>query len=79
MNWFKFSAYNTESQFGYGTQEEAIEYLEYLNEDREINQFQYETIRDQDSINNLNNSPIGFLLQDQLECVEEGRQAWREW
>ena len=41
---FKFTAYNTEAQYGYGTEEQAIEYVELLNKDREVNLYEYELI-----------------------------------
>ena len=41
---FKFTAYNTEAQYGYGTEKQAIEYVELLNKDREVNLYEYELI-----------------------------------
>lgn len=39
---YKFSAYNTESVYGYGTESEATKYLNWLNKGREINFFEME-------------------------------------
>lgn len=39
---YKFSAYNTESVYGFGTTSEATQYLEWLNQNREINKFEME-------------------------------------
>lgn len=39
---YKFSAYNTESVYGFGTTREATQYLEWLNQNREINKFEME-------------------------------------
>ena len=39
---YKFSAYNTESIYGFGTTNEAAQYLECLNQNREINKFEME-------------------------------------
>ena len=39
---YKFSAYNTESVYGFGTANEATQYLEWLNQNREINKFEME-------------------------------------
>lgn len=39
-----FTAYNTEAQYAYGTLLQAIDYLESLNQDRDINRFEYEVI-----------------------------------
>jgi hypothetical protein len=37
---FEFTAYNTETLYGYGTETEANLYLDWLNENREINEYQ---------------------------------------
>jgi hypothetical protein len=37
---YEFSAYNTETIYGYGTETEATQYLEWLNQDKEINLYE---------------------------------------
>jgi hypothetical protein len=37
---YKFSAYNAESVYGFGTETEAAQYLDWLNKGREINLFE---------------------------------------
>jgi hypothetical protein len=37
---YKFSAYNAESVYGFGTESEATQYLNWLNKGREINLFE---------------------------------------
>jgi hypothetical protein len=37
---YEFSAYNTETIYGYGTESEAATYLEWLNSGRERNQYE---------------------------------------
>ncbi len=37
---WEFSAYNTESEYGFGTEREARIYLDFLNKDREINWYE---------------------------------------
>jgi len=37
---YEFSAYNTESVYGYGTTAEASQYLAFLNKGRDINLFE---------------------------------------
>ncbi len=70
MEWYRFSAYNTESQYGYGSITEATEYLDFLNEDREINQYEYEVVRDQHLVADLeNNRTDGFNISDVLNNV----------
>ena len=39
---YKFSAYNTESIYGYGTEDEATRYLEFLNYRRSFNLYEKE-------------------------------------
>jgi hypothetical protein len=39
---YAFTAYNTETQYGFGTEDEATEYLEWLNKDKEINLYEME-------------------------------------
>ena len=39
---YAFTAYNTETQYGYGTENEAQQYLNFLNQDREINLYEME-------------------------------------
>jgi hypothetical protein len=39
---YAFTAYNTETQYGYGTENEAQQYLDFLNQDREINLYEME-------------------------------------
>lgn len=37
---YKFTAYNTETIYGFGTEEEAITYQDWLNRDRQINLYE---------------------------------------
>jgi hypothetical protein len=37
---YEFSAFNTQSIYGFGTESEAAQCLEWLNKDREINLFE---------------------------------------
>ena len=37
---YEFSAYNTESVYGFGSESEATQYLEWLNRGKEINLFE---------------------------------------
>ena len=37
---YEFSAYNTESVYGFGSESEATQYLEFLNRGKEINLFE---------------------------------------
>jgi len=53
-HWFKFSAYNSESIYGYGTIDEAESYLSILNKNREINHYIFFIVTDKDEIFELN-------------------------
>lgn len=37
---YEFAAYNTETIYGYGTEAEATQYLEWLNQGKEINLYE---------------------------------------
>lgn len=37
---YEFSAYNQESIYGYGTENDAVQYLEWLNQGKEINLYE---------------------------------------
>lgn len=53
---YKFSAYNTESVYGYVTEVEADRYLDLLNKGREVNLFEMESVSlapDEDATVNL--------------------------
>jgi hypothetical protein len=34
--WYRFEAYNTEAQYGWGTESDAKAYCDYINRDRDI-------------------------------------------
>ena len=35
--WWTFRAYNTAPQYGFGTEDEALRYVDHLNKDRDVN------------------------------------------
>ncbi|MEQ1614464.1 MAG: hypothetical protein ABL904_17085 [Hyphomicrobiaceae bacterium] len=39
--WWKFSAYNSQAQYGWGDEAEASAYADFMNQDREINHYTY--------------------------------------
>ena len=61
MKWYAFKAYNTSTMYGYGTFREARLYQNYLNANREINQYTLITVKDPSTING-----IEFNLNDEL-------------
>lgn len=48
-NWYEFTAYNSEAIYGYGTEKEAEQYCDKLNEGREINVYGYSIAEGEDS------------------------------
>ena len=42
--WVEFAAYNQERQYGYGTADEAEQYVDMLNEGRDINLYGWEFV-----------------------------------
>ena len=64
MKWYSFKAYNTSTMYGYGTFREARRYQDYLNANREINQYTLVTIKDPATING-----IEFNLADELRDI----------
>lgn len=45
--WFKFSAHNTQAQYGYGTEDNASQYQDKLNWSRAINHFSFERLSEE--------------------------------
>ncbi len=68
--WFKFSAYNSESQYGFGNMAQAETYCQILNSEREINCFSIEEIFDSKLIEELDGGNIGFDLTEELEMLQ---------
>lgn len=63
--WYKFTAYNTQSQFGYGTADQAEKYADHLNKSREINVYNAAKVEDADEIAKLDKGyGDGFNLDD---------------
>ena len=47
---FKFSAYNSQMQYGWGDETEADTYADHLNRNREINVYSFTEVTDSDEI-----------------------------
>ena len=62
--WYKFTAYNSQAQYGYGTEAQAERYVDLLNKDRDINVYAYKQITDAEEIANLDKGDAGFSLDD---------------
>lgn len=71
--WFKFSAYNSQAIYGYGTEQEADAYCDRLNRNREINVYGAEEITDPDTLADFDagKRDDGFNLADALDADRE--------
>jgi hypothetical protein len=65
--WYRFSPPSHPSQYGYGTQSEAQKYLQFLNQNRDANQWEFEGLGESPE---LEANTESFLLMDALESVE---------
>ena len=71
-NWFAFRAFTTQTQYGYGTEQEAEKYAERLNRNRYINVYASYAVTDEVvKALNLDNSDLGFALSTALSDVED--------
>ena len=65
---YAFTAYNTETQYGYGTEDEALKYCKFLNRDRENNCYQvYES-----DLTDEQADTLAFNLRDCLNDLADG-------
>jgi hypothetical protein len=70
--WFGFYAFNSQTAYGYGTYDEADSYCDFLNRDREINVYHFEEIKDDETLDDLNNDrDDGFSLDIALSDIAE--------
>ena len=76
--WWRFSAWNTAGQSGFGTEDEARRYVDVLNREREINMWRYTEERSAERLNTLERGRDinGFRLDLALEGAAEDDE-WR--
>lgn len=65
-NVYKFTAYNSQAMYGWGTEAEAEAYAEHLNRNREINVYGYGEVTDADELAKLD---AGY--GDQIDLSDE--------
>jgi hypothetical protein len=70
--WFAFKAYNAQTQYGYGTEQEASLYEDELNKGRTY-YHAYPMTRDQVADLKLADNDLGFSLSIALADAEETR------
>jgi hypothetical protein len=69
-SWYEFRAYNAQRLYGYGTQEEAYQYADRLNREREVCHFvPYQLSEEQAT--KLGPADDAFNLEDALEQTED--------
>lgn len=74
--WFAFRAYNSQTLFGYGTEEEADLYADFLNTSRTYNVYgAYPVSADEDDAENLERNTDAFNLADELQSIAEENMA----
>lgn len=69
LNLYKFSAWNTQAMYGWGDDDEAAKYCEFLNRSREINVYAFEEITDEDQIAEHDGNGEGVNLADELQEI----------
>lgn len=66
-SWFAFRAYNTQTEYGFGSENEAERYCDHLNAARENNVYAaHELSADEAAEFDLDNRDDGFNLDDAL-------------
>jgi hypothetical protein len=68
----RFSAYNTEAQYGFGTSVEAERYCAFLNRKREINTYSYQEVTDKDEVEKLKKRSDLMRLDEELGAIADG-------
>jgi hypothetical protein len=68
--WHAFVAYNSMTQYGFGTTSEADRYSEFLNREREVNHYYHRDLT-ADEFERLDNNgyDYGFRLDEQLDSI----------
>ena len=66
---FKFEAYNTESFYGFGSEEEANRYCDHLNKDRDINVFGAGEITDPEEYVMANSDSAIMNIEEELAAI----------
>jgi hypothetical protein len=61
---YEFSAHNSETVYGFGTEEEAAQYLEWLNQDKEIDLYEM-------CVSELTDDEAETLAVNLLDCLKD--------
>ena len=68
---YRFEAYNTPAQYGFGTAAEAEKYCAYLNRGRMTHCWQAEQITDPAELADLAGRDDLFMIEDSLAAIED--------
>ena len=66
---YRFEAYNTAAQYGFGTGDDAVKYCAHLNRNRETNCWQAEEITDPAELADLAGRDDLFMIEDSLAAI----------
>lgn len=70
-NWYRFSAYNKMTLYGWGTETEADKYGDWLNSGEEINHYSATKLSDDEAYSlGIESKDMGFSLCDELMEIE---------
>jgi len=72
-NLYKFTAYNSQALYGWGTEVEADQYADHLNRDREINVYGYQLITDPEEITKVSDYGSGINMEDELQAIDDAK------
>ena len=71
LNLYKFTAYNSQTLYGWGSDAEADAYCDHLNRNREINVYSWAVITDADEIALRDDGETGVNLADELQAIAD--------
>lgn len=66
---FKFSAFNSQTLYGWGRESEASSYCDYINRDRKINVYSFSEISCGPEISRIDSNGEGVNLFEALEEI----------
>ncbi len=70
--WFAFRAYNSQTIYGFGSDDEASQYADHLNANREVNLYAPYSLSEAEATElKLEDNTEAFNLDDALQGIEE--------
>lgn len=68
---FLFTAWNSQSVYGWGDESDAMQYADRLNADREVNLYGFDLVEDAETIEKVEQDQSGINLYDELTAAAE--------